>query len=33
MSTIVFIVGQEQYKGIDVWKLREPEDFYGKAAA
>ena len=23
---------QEQYKGIDDWELREPEDFYGKAA-
>ena len=24
---------QELYKGIDDWELREPEDFYGKAAA
>lgn len=24
---------QGQYKGIDDWELREPEDFYGKAAA
>ncbi len=24
---------QGQYKGIDDWELREPEDFYGKTAA